>query len=1194
MRLANTLLTSWIFCIAFYAFAIENASAALSRFDESVHQEFTVVKQDRIPGRLVVQDLAVRKDGLVVVAASRGLIIHDGENWQLLEHPDQMFCMSTAIDSQNRILVGFRNDFGFVSQGDDGRFGFTSLKRKGQDINDDIGSCNSIQISQDQIYFCGASGVAVWNTSSNASAKIIIQETKCEYMSSWMFSEELHLAVVIPEAGLKVMAYRQGKLTEVVDITQLASYVVGACPFELGGLLLATFDGGIHRIQGNKIEPFSGEIFDFARSSQVKGIRACGNGTYVVACEKGIAFFNNSGDIIQRLMSSEIEDLGVCRNAPFLDHENQLWFPMSGSGIAVRFDMNRNVSVFRTPMSLPTWALSFQGRRWFGGIGSIIAYPKEHSETATPEVFQVNQSADGLVVDGELLIATTKGLLVHNGSTFYKEDPIDRISLTFGEKHPNGKTVFWGAFERGIVIFEKREGEWRDCGSIEGVPPNCLDLQYDPQNGQLWFTHMEKKGSYGIGRVAVDPVDFQHPKEVLLFSPSTFSASALALWEGKLVYNSTNGLKIFDTIRNDFVDFQIAGLGRLSEVDSIEADSLDQLWIACYGVGQIRIDKQKRVEILSNYLEPTVRILCDQDSKKVFFISKNRRVRESDLTQIVNSAKHPPSILTLSMTKGLHASEATPGKYGDIPLEFSYAAQGAYLHPSSKYQYRLVGLSSRWSDWTNENHQIYQALRPGEYEFQVRCRASDYAIGPIRSSSFSIPTPWHSTWWARALGTIIISSVIVGAVTWRLRLEQLKSNELESSVAQRTFELSKAKMELENRVQDRTKELKLTNERLTAEIEHRRSVEDRLQKSEVQYRTIVEGQSEMIVRFDNGGKVRFANSACERQFGEALDGETDFNFFHAMDERLQEIVGSETVQDSTKPVEPTVGTSFRQQIARPMGVVWEDWTIHPIVDANGEVVGFQGVGRDVSTLVQTQESLRVKEDHLRHASRLSMLGEMVASITHELRQPLGSISNFAFASERALAEAPNAKMAQLVRWNHQIVEQIARADTIVRRLRGFSRRADEDVEVCNVNRVIDDTLGMLKFEIQRMEVQVTTDFSQSLPTVRYVRVQLEQVLVNLIRNACDAMQNLPAADRKIAIRTFKQSDLVAVNIRDNGPGVPEPLMENLFEPFYSTKEEGLGLGLAISRSIVEDGGGSIWLDRQTQGASFTFTLVDVS
>ncbi len=165
---------------------------------------------------------------------------------------------------------------------------------------------------------------------------------------------------------------------------------------------------------------------------------------------------------------------------------------------------------------------------------------------------------------------------------------------------------------------------------------------------------------------------------------------------------------------------------------------------------------------------------------------------------------------------------------------------------------------------------------------------------------------------------------------------------------------------------------------------------------------------------------------------------------------------------------------------------------------------YQAVGRDVTTLVETQEELRHKEDFLRHASRLSMLGEMVASITHELRQPLGSSP--ILLRDRTVVASSELRTGQATcDLNHQIVEQIARADSIVRRLRGFARRADAELEPCNVNRVIEDTLAMLQFELRKAEVEVKLVLASQLPEIRYVRVQLEQVLVNLIRNACDAM-----------------------------------------------------------------------------------------
>ncbi len=393
----------------------------------------------------------------------------------------------------------------------------------------------------------------------------------------------------------------------------------------------------------------------------------------------------------------------------------------------------------------------------------------------------------------------------------------------------------------------------------------------------------------------------------------------------------------------------------------------------------------------------------------------------------------------------------------------------------------------------------------------------------------------------------------VGLVSWRSNQLRERSIQLERVVHLRTTELADAKRDLEERVRQRTIDLEASNQQLQWEIEHRRQAESKLLESEFRYRTIVEAQSELIVRFARDGAIQFANSAFCRQCDEHLASLLGSSVFAYMDSALPSLLES---YRHAKQGSATKG--FRQRLLRGKELVWEEWTLGKIENATGELVAFQAVGRDITTLVETQEALRQKEDYLRHASRLSLLGEMVASITHELRQPLGSISNFAFAAGKSLAGDESKSGRQLAHWNQQIVEQIARADTIVRRLRGFARRADSELENCDISQVVSDTLSMMEFELLRSKVAVETDLAKDLQPIHISRVQVEQVLVNLIRNGCDAMESVDLKNRKISIKTQREGNGVLVQVNDNGVVFPKIFLGSCFSPFFRPSRRGLG------------------------------------
>ena len=366
------------------------------------------------------------------------------------------------------------------------------------------------------------------------------------------------------------------------------------------------------------------------------------------------------------------------------------------------------------------------------------------------------------------------------------------------------------------------------------------------------------------------------------------------------------------------------------------------------------------------------------------------------------------------------------------------------------------------------------------------------------------------------------------------------------------------------------------------------AAEARLRESELRYRSIIEDQSEMIVRFDREGRIEFANGAYMRANGLTAETITSANVLQFLpdedrarvEEKLRSISHDQPAQTD------------RLRVRRPDGTMeWEDWSARGLYDEEKRFLYFQAVGRNVTQLLQAEELVRAKEDHLRHASRLSTLGEMVAGITHEIRQPLSSISNFAFASQKTLEGDDSTQANKLREWIADIAAQVKRTDEIIRRLRGFARFSGLQQENVSMNEVIEETVKMLRFELNRAEVQVKFCLDNEIRDVLVDRIQIEQVLVNLLRNACDALHESAGLESRWVTITTSQSDSgINVSVQDNGPGVPTNLIDQLFESFQTSKQDGLGLGLAISRSIIEEHGGRIWAENTDPGLRVQFAL----
>lgn len=250
----------------------------------------------------------------------------------------------------------------------------------------------------------------------------------------------------------------------------------------------------------------------------------------------------------------------------------------------------------------------------------------------------------------------------------------------------------------------------------------------------------------------------------------------------------------------------------------------------------------------------------------------------------------------------------------------------------------------------------------------------------------------------------------------------------------------------------------------------------------------------------------------------------------------------------------------------------------------------EGLAEDVTHRRQMEETLSARDAELAHVARLSTLGEMVAGIAHEIRQPLHVIANYATGLRKRLEQGENDghKFGEAVQ---HISEQVEVADDIVRRYRQFAERREPNLTQVDVNQVVSECVELLRFEMRKHAVSLCTQLAEPAPTLIADRTQIYQVVVNLLRNAYEAMQDAPAGEREIVLRTRQTENAVEVSVSDRGVGLPAAGIEKLCEAFVTTKPEGMGMGLAVSSRIVKAHRGHLWAtSNDGQGATFHFSL----
>jgi two-component system sensor kinase FixL len=267
------------------------------------------------------------------------------------------------------------------------------------------------------------------------------------------------------------------------------------------------------------------------------------------------------------------------------------------------------------------------------------------------------------------------------------------------------------------------------------------------------------------------------------------------------------------------------------------------------------------------------------------------------------------------------------------------------------------------------------------------------------------------------------------------------------------------------------------------------------------------------------------------------------------------------------------------------------WRCVVLEDAPGTAAGVLCSGDDVTDVRRAEVEAREAHERMMHVSRVATLGEMASGISHELNQPLTAIANYAQASTRLLATAPT-DLTDVREALGQIAAQALRAGEIIRRLRGLVRNHPTDRELASVNEVIEELGSLARADARASDVRVVLELAPDLPRLRLDRIQIQQVLLNLLRNSIDALEASPPERREVVIRSAKDGmGDILITVADSGPGVTDTLLQRLFMPFVTSKANGTGLGLAISRTIVEAHGGRLdYQANKPRGAAFIVKL----
>jgi PAS domain S-box-containing protein len=391
------------------------------------------------------------------------------------------------------------------------------------------------------------------------------------------------------------------------------------------------------------------------------------------------------------------------------------------------------------------------------------------------------------------------------------------------------------------------------------------------------------------------------------------------------------------------------------------------------------------------------------------------------------------------------------------------------------------------------------------------------------------------------------------------------------------------------------------------DISEPKKIREELAVSQERFVTVLEGLDAAVSVVDlENDQLLFANRFYRENFGEDSKGHFKLAGADNNLETLHDV--AEDLQDSP----PGIPTSFLYQESESEEIQLDDGSnkwfevrrrFIPWVDGH---LAQLLIATDITMRKEADDLARQQEERMQFTSRLTTMGEMASSLAHELNQPLSAISNYCMGVAKRLEGNLDPSMSKdILPALEKASDQAHRAGTIIQRIRGFVKRSEPQRKYSSISEMINDAVGLVEIEAHRHRLSITSDIADNLPEINVDPVLILQVLVNLLKNALDSVREAyPLSSRWSAPPVNISADLdtgtfpamMRIQVTDSGGGIAESVMERMFEPFFSTKTDGMGMGLNICRSIIESHHGRLWASNtmdseRTKLAGCTFTML---
>jgi PAS domain S-box-containing protein len=953
-------------------------------------------------------------------------------------------------------------------------------------------------------------------------------------------------------------------------------------------LWIATDGFGVFRLQNGNVRSFS--VTDGLPDNRILQLYRDHAGRIWTAGWKGISSWNGARFVANEAVNADVSEAISC----FEDRDRNLWVGSTSGLLRVR-----GTEVARTDRSTGL-SSDFvddvfedrEGNLWVGSrtgldrlrndqiqsIGQPGPVVSDAQGVLTASNGQISRVAANALrplpvslppganvftilsrPDAGFLIGTDKGAWIWTGKHIRIVPELSKLSIRSMLQDRDG-SIWIGTANRGLLHWNP-SAESRTLTETSVPDKSIITLAQD-HAGAVWA------GSFsGGGLYRLDGGKVQHfgRDEGLR---STVIYSVCVDKQGELWIGSADGLSWFQDGVIRTVNSQ-QGLPA-DQVFAILDDPFNRIWLGGQ-TGITAIDKKSLSEWASGVrhkLEPVLYPFprgVETGFPTQFFPSAARSTDGNlwfggigglcEVTPSDPAASHtsqfPVVVEDVTVDSVLHSADEVIGMPpGTRSIEFRYTALTLSNAEAVRFRYRLEGMDKDWVDADTRRLAFYDNLKPGTYKFRVAARVGEEQWQESPTLVLEQLPYFYQTWWFTLLASATGLSLLF--FFYRLRANQVARH-------------------------------------FNARLAERARIVEELRK-------IIDSIPGFVCALSPEGEVELVNQQLLDYFGktfEEMKGWATSDAIHPDDRASSVAMFKNSIKTGT-PHE------LEQRCRRADGVYrWFQRSARPVRDTGGRITAWYVLMTDIEDRKRAEEERRLAEEalnelrsELAHMARVTSLGALTASIAHEVNQPLSGIVTNAGTCLRTLsADPPNLDTAREAA--RRMIRDGNRASEVITRLRALFSKRDAKVETVDLNEAAREVLALCADEFQRNRMIVRQDLANDLPLVAGDRVQLQQVILNLLRNASDSMRS-GAADHpnELLIGTERdEGDCVRLTVRDTGVGITTHDIERLFDAFYTTKSDGMGMGLSVSRSIIERHSGRLWATpNDGPGATFSFSI----